>query len=327
MSARGPRLSGELRMKPTPTNWRGVIRQGAVAFSAATMMFVQGASAQQMQRLYAGRAPGSETWNLPETARPSPDGGTIYGNVVDPGYTAYLPTPEKSNGASVILLPGGGLRALHVGSEAKAMIARFNAEGMAVFVLKYRVLQIAPTPLDRAQPTGAPPALPKLVIHNANANPAPNDTALSEVLDLAIDDTRAALRAIRRRAATYHIDPHRIGLIGSSAGGGVALGMLIRGGDDEAPSSIGTLYGPSLMDVGVQSDAPPLFIATESDHGPVTEGLVALYTLWRKAKRPVEMHIFDVPTFKMPASLWIDRYVDWMRENRFFGPPSSSLRK
>jgi hypothetical protein len=66
--------------------------------------------------------------------------------------------------------------------------------------------------------------------------------------------------------------------------------------------------------VEVPPDAPPLFIATEADHGPVTDGLLALFELWNEAKRPAELHVYAVPTFAMPVSLWGDRLLEWMEE-------------
>lgn len=303
----------------------------ALALACAALLPLRAADAQEVQRLYKGKAPGSETWAYPEIERTSPDGGKSYGNVVDPEYIAYLPQASKANGTGIILLPGGGLRQLGVGREANAMIQRFNAEGIAVFVLKHRILQIPPRPAEApasAAPAGPRPPIkfPKLEIRKANANPSPNDRALTNVLDLATEDAKVALRMIRAQAAKYRIDPHRIGMVGSSAGGGVAFAALLRRGGEEGPAFIGSLYGPSLIDVTVPADAPPLFIATETAHGPVTDGLVALFTLWKDAGRPVELHVFDVPNFAMSANLWIDRFMDWMREQKLIPVPAAARR-
>ncbi|WP_442680420.1 alpha/beta hydrolase [Sphingomonas sp. ASY06-1R] len=299
-------------------NHRRRFRHGVgLAIASALLSIALPAQAQEVQRLYQGKAPGSERWSLPEAVAPTPDGGKVFANVVDPEYIAYLPDPAKAEGSAAILLPGGGLRALYVGAEAKALIARLNAEGVVVFVLKYRVAQLPPRPPVAS--TGAPPTapvFPKLVIRNANANPSPDDKAIGTVFDFAVRDAQTALTMIRARASQYRIDPHRIGMIGASAGGGVAIGALLRAGAQEPPVFLASLYGPSLIDVAVPAEAPPLFIATETSHGPVTDGLLALFTLWKEANRPAELHIFDVPTFKMPATLWLDRFVDWMREQK-----------
>lgn len=302
-------------------NHRRRFRHGAgLAIASALLSIGLPAQAQEVQRLYQSKAPGSERWSLPEAVAPTPDGGKVFTNVVDPEYIAYLPDPAKADGSAAILLPGGGLRALYVGAEAKALIERMNAEGVAVFVLKYRVAQLPPRP--PVAPTGTAPAapvFPKLVIRNANANPSPNDKAIGTVFDFAVGDAQTALEMIRSRASRYRIDPRRIGMIGASAGGGVAIGALMRTASHAPPAFIASLYGPSLMDVVVPADAPPLFIATETSHGPVTDGLLALFALWKDANRPAELHVFDVPTFKMPATLWLDRFVGWMREQKLLG--------
>jgi hypothetical protein len=67
------------------------------------------------------------------------------------------------------------------------------------------------------------------------------------------------------------------------------------------------------MDVTVPADAPPLFMATEADHGPVTQGLIDLFELWKVEGRSAELHIYDVPNGQMAPSLYIDRLLTWMR--------------
>jgi dienelactone hydrolase len=274
---------------------------------------VQPLFAQQVVRLYPRAAPGSERWTVAETVRETPGGGAIISNVRDPSITAYLPDPARANGSAVIFLPGGGLRVLALGAESEAIIRRLTSEGMAVFVLKYRILQT----------NGTPPAPPptRLVIRNGNANPAPDDAALGEVLRLASDDARTALHMIRASATKWRIDPARVGMLGASAGGGVAIAADLHPGGEPAPAFLATLYGPSLMDVGVGPDAPPLFMATETDHGPVTDGLLALFSLWKGAGRPAELHVIQTP--RLDTSQWLDRFVVWLGEQHMMGKPAA----
>lgn len=270
-------------------------------------------AAQEVVKLYGpGKAPGSESWTLPETTVTRPDGRAATYNVVSPEFSVHLPSPALATGAGVIVLPGGGLRMLGDDSE---LIRRFNDAGIAVFRLKYRVLQLPPpAPAPRAPEAAPPMAFPKLVIRNANANPAPGDAALTRVLDLAVEDALSAMRTIRKDSARYPVDPHRIGMLGTSAGGGVAIAALLRRGGDEGPAFLVSVFGPSLVDVAVPADAPPLFIAVEADHGPVTDGLLALDALWRQAGRHSELHVFDVPAFRMAADMWFPRMTGWLAE-------------
>jgi acetyl esterase/lipase len=273
-----------------------------------------------VEHLYAGSAPGSEHWKEGEVTLTSPSGAVTYKNVSDPTLTVYAPESPPPGGTGLILLPGGGLRVLGVDSDTRAVIATLNTHGITVFLLKYRVLQQA---LDAAaaSPSGAPakagpPSFPKVTIHNANANPAPDDAALSEVLSLAAGDMQVALRRVRAEASRWHLNPAHVGALGYSAGGGVALAAETLGERGARPDFIATAFGPSLMDVHVAADAPALFIATETNHGPVTDGLLALTGLWHEAGRPVELHMYDVPAFKMPSTLWLSRFLDWLGEHR-----------
>lgn len=282
-----------------------------VAMGSASALAGPAAAQEVTVRLYPGTAPGSEGWKLPEEAS-----GRGVRNVRDPELIAHLPAPGKSNGAAALILPGGALRGLSMGEETSALIKLLNANGIAAIVLKYRTLQLA-------APAGPPPAsfqgvFPKQVIRNANANPAQSDGRLDEVLRFATADALAALRIVRGQAGKWRIDPARVGMIGSSAGGGVAMGAILSSASATAGKAafFVSLYGPSLQDVKVPVDAPPLFIATETDHGPVTDGLIALYGLWREAKRPAELHIYEVPTFRMPVALYGERMIAWLREQK-----------
>lgn len=279
--------------------------------AAAAALIAAPAVAQEAMPLYPGIAPGSADWTRPETAVPMPDGGTLYQNVTRPDLTAYLPPAAFATGAGVILLPGGGLRVLAIGSETKTLIERFNQAGIAVFVLRYRTLQMPP--ITPGAGGGKMPAkFPPMVIRHANANPSPDDPRLTAVFDAAVADAKQALAMVRDHAAHYHLDPHRIGMLGSSAGGGVAIGAYLRR-DGEGPDFLISLYGPSLMDVAVPADAPPLFMTTEADHGPVTQGLIDLFELWKAEDRSAELHIYDVPNGQMAPSLYLDRLLAWMR--------------
>jgi len=100
----------------------------------------------------------------------------------------------------------------------------------------------------------------------------------------------------------------------TSAGGGVALGTMLAGEAGATPDFIISIFGPSLQDVAVPAKAPPLFLVTESNHGPVTDGLVALFQMWKEHGHPAELHVYEVPNFSMRVSLWGDRLFDWLRE-------------
>jgi len=273
-------------------------------------------------RLWPDGAPGSEDWSIPESVTTTPSGDRIVANVSDPTLTVFLPDPTAATGTAAVIAPGGALRVLGWDNEGVRVAEWLNSRGIAAFVLKYRTLQ------QDASARGAPlPGMPgpgaglreELVIRNANANPAPDDERLTEVLRLAVADAAQALRLVRGNAADWRIDPARVGIIGFSAGGGVAVGTALAEQSDAYPDFLVSVYGPSLMDVVVPAHAPPLFIAVGATHFNVTNGCLALFAAWRAAGKPAEIHVYDqvsagfgMSRRGLPVDTWTDRLHDWL---------------
>ncbi len=290
------------------------------SLGAACLAFLPSCAASAQQHtfnLYDGPAAGSQDWPEPLVVH-STDGGEDRYNTTEPRLQVFLPGPDKADGAAIVMLPGGGLRVLGMGGDMHDTIALLNGQGIAVIVLEYRTLQRTPEEIARATaprpPASGPIEFPSMEISNANANPSPDDPALNEVLRLATMDGQAALRFVRNRAAEWGIDPDRVGMFGTSAGGGVAFGAMMAGEDGATPDFIISNFGPALQDIAVPEDAPPLFLITESWHGPVTDGLIALFQMWIAESEPAELHVYDVPNFTMTHDLWGGRLLDWMRE-------------
>jgi dienelactone hydrolase len=296
---------------------RRAVSQACLALLALIGTCGPAVAQQYSGRLYEGPAPGSETWAQPLVVHREGAEESRF-NITDPRVEVFLPEPAKATGAAVVMLPGGGLRVLGMGQETRNTIDRFVAEGVAVVLLEYRTLQLSLEQIERAtapRPQNAPPMeFPKMEIRNANANPSPDDPTLNEVLRLAVMDAQQALRLTRSRAAEWNIDPARVGMFGTSAGGGVAFGSMLAAEAGATPDFIISQFGPALQDVQVPEDAPPLFLFTEADHGPVTSGLIALFEMWTEHKAPAELHIYKVPNFSMTVDLWSARLFDWMKE-------------
>ncbi len=280
-------------------------------------------------RLWPGAAPGTADWQYPETVTTSPGGDRVISNVRVPTLTVFLPDAARSTGTAVVIAPGGALRVLGFDNEGVKVARWLNERGIAAFVLKYRTLQQAPAPAPAdgttRRPQGPPPGAAggaprqELVIRNANANPAPDDAALTEVLHMAVADAQAAIRLVRENAPAWHIDPTRIGIMGFSAGGGVAVGTALAPQTSASPDFLVSLYGPSLMDVSVPAHAPPLFIAVGSTHFNVTNGCLALFAAWKAAGKPAELHVYDqisagfgLTPRGRPVDGWIDRMHEWL---------------
>ncbi len=271
--------------------------------------------------LWPGKAPGTESWTVPETVTTSPNGQRIIANVSDPTLTVFLPDPAIATGTAVVIAPGGALRVLAIDGNGTDIAKWLNARGIAAFVLKYRTLQQQPGAAGRAMPMGPPGGAPRkeLEIHNANANPEPDNAALAQVLHMAVADAQTALRLVRARARQWHVDPTRVGIMGFSAGGGVAVGTALAAKSDAYPDFLMSLYGPSLQDVHVPDYAPPLFIAVGATHFNVTNGCLALFAAWKAAGKPAEIHVYDqvsagfgLARRGLPVDGWIDRAYEWM---------------
>jgi hypothetical protein len=183
------------------------------------------AFAQEEIPLWPGKAPGTESWTLPESVSQTPR-GRIVANVSQPTLTVFLPDRAKATGTAVIFAPGGALRFLGLDDE---LIEWLRDQGIAAFVLKYRVLQ-APPPAQSSGNAERPSApgprgfggqseisVAKL-LETANANPSPDDRKMTEVLHMAVADAQQALRLVRKNAAQWNVKPDKVGFLGISAG-------------------------------------------------------------------------------------------------------------
>jgi acetyl esterase/lipase len=297
--------------------------KGSMLFLFAILLFVESPAVAQSQemRLWSGKAPGSEAWSVSESVTKSPSGDRTISNISDPTLTVFLPDAARATGAAIVIAPGGALRALGFDNEGVKAAEWLNSKGIAAFVLKYRTLQAGPAGARGrgAAPVGAAGTRQELQIRNANANPEPDDPALAEVLRMAIADAQQALKLVRRNAESWHVDSKRVGIMGFSAGGGVAVGTVLAEPSDASPDFLISLYGPSLMDVNVPAHAPPLFIAVGSTHFNVTNGCLALFAAWKAAGKPAEIHVYDgvsagfgMSKRGLPVDTWTDRLDDWM---------------
>jgi len=243
-------------------------------------------------------------------------------NVTVATLTPFLPNPSKANGTAIIVAPGGGFRTLSMENEGSDVARALAAKGVAAFVLKYRLNQ---TPEDM-------PSFERSMASMFNASaarPAPDPQAMIANLAPQIADARAAIRLIRSRAHEWHLDPHRIGMIGFSAGAMLTMTTTLSDspdGDDARPAFIGNIYGP-LTAVSVPDNAPPLFVALAADDPFFGKSGFGLIESWRAARRPVEFHLFEQGGhgFGMyPKSTtstgWFDEFARWLDMHGWLKP-------
>jgi acetyl esterase/lipase len=260
--------------------------------------------------LGTGPLPGAtmgESWH-------SQYGSVFARNVTVATLTPFLADPAKATGAAVIVAPGGGFMTLSMENEGWDVAKALAAKGVTAFVLKYRLRQ-TPAGLDEfGQALAA-----MFASVGKGPRPAGPATGNDMMANLApqIADARAAFALVRSRAAEWHIDPDRIGMVGFSAGAGLTMATTLAG-QDAKPAFIGIIYG-SLAPVTVPADAPPLFVALAADDPLFGNGGYGLIDSWRTAKRPVEFHLFEQGGhgFGMyqkatTSTGWFDAYARWL---------------
>lgn len=213
-----------------------------------------------------------------------PDGthmdARIARNVAVPTMTPVLPDPAKATGAAVVVAPGGAYLSLSMDSEG-FQVARWLADhGIAAFVLKYR---LNPTPADDAAFMG-------VVGRTMSAIVQGQPRTIAE--PRAAPDALQALKLVRERAATWHVDPKRVGVIGFSAGAMTALQSVLTGEGAARPAFVGYIYGPMLA-VDVPAGAPPMFAALALDDPLFGKQGFGIVEAWHKAGVPVELHAYE----------------------------------
>jgi acetyl esterase/lipase len=270
-------------------------------------------SAEPIQ-IWPGVAPGSEEWDVREEASTNENGLEVVSGVSVPTLTPYLPDPAKATGTAVIVAPGGAFQVLawrHEGTDIAEWLA---ARGIAAFVLKYRVA--TPAMRERARPQWE--ALAARIAAGEQPGMGALAAILGEIIPLAAADGRQAVRALRERAAEFGINPGKIGFLGFSAGGHVATATALADEPEARPDFVAPIYGASVGEV-VPAEAPPLFIVVAADDGLAKDSCIPVFTAWRSAGRPAELHVYErgghgfgSNVQGLPVDSWRDRLADWM---------------
>jgi len=263
--------------------------------------------------------------------------GRVY-NVQRPTLLYYSPLGRPARTA-IIVCPGGAYARLALANEAAGVTGPLRREGVAVFILKYRLVEFG--------------------------YPAP------------LQDVLRAVRLVRQNAADFGVDPNRIGVFGASAGGHLAAAAATlydepdgRTGQaiDEVSarpdfaallypvitlrdpfthpdsrqnllhSDRGALVDLLSLETRVTSRTPPVFLAhTAQDRSVPLENSLAFFQALRKAGVPAELHLYERGEHGFgtqgglgTTSGWLDRWLDWMRAHNWLraeeAPPATWAR-
>jgi acetyl esterase/lipase len=261
----------------------------------------------QTLNIWPGVAPGSEKWTQKERSIEHTPVGTVLMNIVTPTITAYLPDPSKATGTGIIVAPGGGFVALAITQEGDA--ARWlQQHGIAAFVLKYRTVE------------KKFPGIPQMDMDTAGR--------------YGIADGIQALKVVRRHAAQWRIDPHRIGFLGFSAGAMVVSGALLQKDSASRPDFAAFLYGgPFGKMPAIPAKLPPIFMAWASDDDVALAPIVRFHDVLVAAGAAPDTHVyrtgghgFGMRKQGKPSDRWIDDFYQWMTVRHLAGTTHTLAR-
>jgi acetyl esterase/lipase len=262
----------------------------------------QQADSPQVIPLWEKGAPGFESRrNEPEQHQ-----DWWYKNIHNPSLTVFRPVAGKANGTAVIVAAGGGHRELVFNPEGVEPAQYLASLGVTAFALKYRLFR---------------------------------EPGSKYTIDNTAEDIRRAMRTVRARAAEWHLDPERIGVMGWSAGGEVAALVAYPpvDGDPKAKDPIERVSarpnfeilvypGPLGIPDKIPADAPPLFLAGASDDEYVANVLFDLTRKYHEAGASIESHLYTQGkhAFNMGQRSqylgirhWPDRLADWLQDRGY----------
>jgi acetyl esterase/lipase len=233
-------------------------------------------------------------------------------DVTKPTITVCRPAREKNTETAMLICPGGGYWNLYWQLEGEEVAAWLNSIGVTGIILKYRV------PRRADEPKGEPARRP-------------------------LQDAQRAISLVRSRAKEWGIDPQRIGIVGFSAGGHLAIAAATTFDkrtyepvDDvdkiscrpnfAVPVYSGYLKAKDKDELApglrIPTNTPPVFLVHGSDDivSP-PENSVLMYLALKRAAVPAELHVyantthdFGVRTNDRPHSQWTARCAEWLRD-------------
>ena len=263
--------------------------------------------------LWPGAAPGAPAHPAPEADTSTAKDPLIagrplvrLGNVTVPTLSVYKPK-NGSTGAAVVVFPGGGYHILAIDLEGTEVCDWLNSAGIACLLVKYRVPETGPYPKSPA----------------------------------ALQDAQRALGLARQHAAEWGIDPHRIGVLGFSAGAHLAAALSTHFDKrlysplDPAdrlscrPDFAVIVYPGYLADedmnfaanpeINPTAQTPPQFIVQAEDDPVHIENSTVYFLQLKNAHVPAELHIFaegghgyGLRRTALPVTAWPSEVETWL---------------
>jgi acetyl esterase/lipase len=280
--------------------------------------------------IWPGAAPDPQPVKGPEIVKSSGKNDLIAGkpvvevdNVTRPTMTVYSPT-GKNTGVAVVVFPGGGYQGLAIDLEGPEVCDWLASRGVTCVLSKYRVTDVGEYP---------------------KSGPYPESP-------MALEDAQRTVGLVRFHAAEWHIDPHKVGVLGFSAGGHLAaavsthflerlyppvdaavlypghLSFAAAEWDARQGTKKSVVHRPAGADrvlalnpeVPVTNQTPPTFLVqNEDDHVDNVDDALSYYIALKKAAVPVEMHLFaqgghgfGLRRTKLPVTKWPQLLETWL---------------
>jgi acetyl esterase/lipase len=222
-----------------------------------------------------------------------------------------------------VVFPGGGFEMLAIDLEGTEVCDWLTPEGITCVVLKYRV-----------------PSAP----YDWRCDCRPHNL---QVPVTALQDAQRTMRLVRSHAREWHIDPHRVGVLGFSAGGFLVaeistnfklrLYAPVDAADKESarpdfalaiyPGHLATNDDKLNPNVPVSRQTPPTFLVqAEDDYTDGVHQSLVYYSALAKARVPAELHIyangghaFGLRATNLPITLWPKMADAWLRRIGMIG--------
>ncbi len=281
----------------------------------AIILFANFSFAQQVIQLYDSKTKGSEnwTWNEATSTKNMFNTDVVY-NVSQPSIIAFIPPKELATGTAVVVAPGGAFHTLSINSEGVEVAKWLNSKGIAAFVLKYRLAR-----------SFTEDPVKEIMVKMGDFKKL--DEENQPIVPLAMEDGLTAIRYIRNHANEFDIDPKKIGIMGFSAGGTLAMSVVYNANEDNRPNFVAPIYAYESAIIG--SEIPkvktPIFLTVAGDDQlgmmPMS---IKIYQKWFDAKQPAELHIYEkgghgfgMRKQNIPTDTWFERFGDWLKSQGY----------